>query len=106
LREARLAFLSAVDFVVSKANSDPNAVFAGSVPYLLLAGNLVAGWQLARSLLVAERKIAEGQDAAFMRRKIASARFYAEHVLTRVPGLRDTIVEGAAAVNGAALEDF
>ena len=31
----------------------PNAVFAGIVPYLMLAGNLVAGWQLARSLLVA-----------------------------------------------------
>src|SRR5205085_5846823 len=106
LSAARLAFLSATDFVVARAKSDVNAVFAGSVPYLLLAGNLVAGWQLARSMLVAERKLAEGEDAAFMRRKIASARFYAEHVLTRVPGLRDSIVEGAAAVNEPALEDF
>jgi hypothetical protein len=76
------------------------------VPYLLLAGNLVAGWQLARSMLAAERKLAAGEDAAFMRRKIDSARFYAEHVLTRVPGLRDTIVEGASAVTDVALEDF
>ncbi len=106
LSAARRAFLSATDFVVTHAKSDVNAVFAGSVPYLLLAGNLVAGWQLARSMLVAERKLAAGEDAAFMRRKIDTARFYAEHVLTRVPGLRDTIVDGAAAVTDVALEDF
>ena len=106
LSAARLAFLSVVDFVVAHAKSDTNAVFAGSVPYLLLAGNMVAGWQLARSMLVAERKLVDGEDVEFMRRKIASARFYAEHVLTRVPGLRDSIVEGAAAVNEPALEDF
>src|SRR5205814_3946150 len=91
---ARLAFLSVVDYVVAHAKSDVNAVFAGSVPYLLLAGNLVAGWQLARSMLFAERKLVDGEDVQFMRRKIASARFYAEHVLTRVAGLRDSIVEG------------
>ena len=60
----------------------------------MLAGNLVAGWQLARALLVAERKLAAGEDVEFMRSKIAVARFYAEHVLTRVPGLRDSIVDG------------
>ncbi|MEO7710990.1 MAG: acyl-CoA dehydrogenase C-terminal domain-containing protein, partial [Caldimonas sp.] len=49
---------------------------------------------------------AAGDDVAFMRRKIDTARFYAEHVLTRVPGLRDTIVDGAAAVTDVALEDF
>jgi hypothetical protein len=57
-------------------------------------------------MLIAERRLADGEDVEFMRRKIASARFYAEHVLTRVPGLRDTIVDGAAAVNEPALEDF
>ena len=43
---------------------------------------------------------------AFMRNKIAVARFYAEHVLTRVPGLRDSVVDGAAAVNDVAVEAF
>ena len=50
-----------------------NAVFAGSVPYLMLAGNLMAGWQMARALLVAESKLAGGQDAEFMKAKIATA---------------------------------
>jgi len=106
LTAARQAFLDAVDFVVANARSDPNAVFAGSVPYLLLAGNLVAGWQLARSMLVAEAKLAVGEDVEFMRNKIAVARFYAEHVLTRVPGLRDSVVDGAAAVNEVPLGAF
>ena len=76
------------------------------MPYLLLAGNLVAGWQLARSMLVAEAKLAVGEDVEFMRNKIAVARFYAEHVLTRVPGLRGSVVDGAAAVNEVPLGAF
>jgi alkylation response protein AidB-like acyl-CoA dehydrogenase len=105
LSAARLAFLDAVDFVVAHAKPDPNAACAGAVPYLMLAGNLVAGWQLARAMLVARRRLAAGEDAAFMRRKIAAARFYAEHVLTRAPGLRDSVVEGAGAVNEVAVEE-
>jgi hypothetical protein len=106
LAAARQAFLEAVDFVVAHTRTDPNAAFAGSVPYLLLAGNLVAGWQLGRALLVAQKKLAAGEDGEFMRNKIAVARFYAEHVLTRVPGLRDSVVHGAAAVNEVAPEAF
>ena len=45
----------------AQAKSEPNAVFAGTVPYLMLAGNLVAGWQMARALLVAEDRVADGR---------------------------------------------
>ncbi|HEY6087597.1 MAG TPA: acyl-CoA dehydrogenase [Burkholderiaceae bacterium] len=103
---ARKAFLDVVDFVAGQAKASPNAVFAGSVPYLMLAGNLMAGWQMARALLVAEERLVKGEDMAFMRAKIATARFYAEHLLSRVPGVRDSIVEGHAAVNDMALEAF
>ena len=106
LAAARQAFLDVVDFVAGGAKSSPNAVFAGSVPYLMLAGNLVAGWQLARSLLVAEALLPKGQDAAFLRAKITTAQFYAEHILVKAPGLRDSIVEGADSVTDLALEAF
>ncbi|MGV8806026.1 MAG: acyl-CoA dehydrogenase [Polaromonas sp.] len=106
LTAARQAFVEVVDFVASHLKSDPNAVFAGSVPYLMLAGNVVAGWQLARSLLVAQEQLAQGVDTGFMQAKIITARFYAEHLLTRAPGLRDSIVEGAGSVNALALEAF
>ncbi len=106
LRAARLAFLDVVDFIAGQSKASPNAVYAGSVPYLMLSGNLVAGWQLARALLIAQEQLAAGNDAAFMKAKIATARFYAEHILTRVPGQRDAVVEGAESVTALALEGF
>jgi len=107
LAAAREAFEQVVDFVVAQGKANPNAVFAGSVPYLMLGGNLVAGWQLARSLLAAERLLARGEgDAGFLTAKIATARFYAEHLLSRAPGQRDAIVDGAESVTAMALDAF
>ncbi len=106
LKTAREAFLDVVDFVAGNTKASPNAVFSGSVPYLMLAGNLMAGWQLARSLLIAQDEIAKGEDVAFMQAKIITARFYADHMLTKAGGLRDAIVEGAACVTALALEAF
>ena len=106
LGAAREAFIDVVNFMAGQSKSDPNAVYAGSVPYLMLAGNLVAGWQLGRSLLAAQRLAAEGNDVAFMQAKIATARFYAEHLLAKAPGTRDAIVEGAASVTALPLDAF
>jgi hypothetical protein len=106
LKAAREAFLNVVDFVVSGAKASPNAVFAGSVPYLMLTGNLVAGWQMGRALLVAEAELAKGNEAVFMQSKITTARFYADHILTQVPGMRDSIVDGAHSVTELALDAF
>ena len=106
LGAARLAFLDVVSFVADQARANPNAVYAGSVPYLMLAGNLMAGWQLARALLVAQGQLQQGADVGFMQAKIVTARFYADHVLTKAPGLRDAILEGAEAVTALSLDAF
>ena len=110
LQAARLALLDVVDFVAGNTKASPNAVFAGSVPYLMLAGNVVAGWQMARALLVAEKALASADagdfGADFMRAKITTARFYADHLLTKAPGIRDSIVEGAESVTALAVDAF
>lgn len=110
LEAGRRALLDVVAFVVAGSGKDskahPNAVFAGSVPYLMLAGTVVAGWQMARALLVAEERLAAGEDADFMKAKITTARFYADHILVKAPALRDSIVEGAEPVTALALEAF
>ncbi|MHB1123636.1 MAG: acyl-CoA dehydrogenase [Ramlibacter sp.] len=110
LTAARQAFLEVVDFVAGNAKASPNAVFAGSVPYLMLAGNLMAGWQLARSVVVAEALLAQpdagGEDPQFLRSKIATARFYADHILSRAPAVRDAIVEGAESVTALPVDAF
>ncbi len=106
LAAGRQALIDAIDFVAGHTKAQPNAVFAGSVPYLMLAGTVVAGWQMARALMAAEDRLAQGEDAAFMEAKIATARFYGDHILTRAKGLRDSIVEGADAVTAMSLESF
>ena len=106
LKAAREAFLDVVNFVSGGARSSPNAVYAGSVPYLMLAGNLVAGWQLARALLAAQTELKAGVDAGFMTAKIVTARFYADHILSKAPGIRDSIVDGAESVTALALDAF
>ena len=106
LETARQDFLAVVGFVAGQTRSQPNAVFAGSVPYLMLAGNLMAGWQMARALLVADAAKAAGEDVAFMQAKIHTARFYADHILLQSSTLRDSIVEGSASVMALAPDQF
>ncbi|MEI2676755.1 MAG: acyl-CoA dehydrogenase [Burkholderiaceae bacterium] len=107
LQAARLAFVDVVDFVLANTRTQPTRVYAGSVPYLMLAGKLLAGWQLARALLIAEDQLAEGGgDEPFLRAKIATARFFAEHVLSTVPGMRDAIIGGADSVNGLSVDSY
>ncbi len=106
LKAAREAFIDVVDFVAGNTKAHPNDVFAGSVPYLMLAGNLMAGWQMSRSLLVALSPEAQAQDADFMKAKVTTARFYADHILSKAPGVRDSIVEGAGSVTAMALDAF
>ena len=106
LAAARAAFVDVVDFIAANGKANPNAAFAGSVPYLMVGGNLMAGWQLARSLLAAQELKAAGQDVAFMDAKIATARFYAEHILPRCAAQRDAIVNGAGSVMALPVDAF
>jgi len=106
LTAARKAFLATVDFVLANVKSNPNAVFAGSVNYLKLAGITMGGWQMARSLIAAEDAIAAGSTDAFYATKVATARFFADHELSRVPGLADSVVEGAEGTVAMAVEQF
>jgi len=106
LGDARQAFLDSVDFIAAQGKGNPNAAYAGSVPYLMLAGNLMAGWQMGRALAAAEDALAAGEEAEFMAAKIATARFYGDHLLPRAGALRDAIVGGADSVTAIALEAF
>ncbi len=107
LEAGRQAFDDVIDFIVQAATHNPNAAYAGSVPYLMLAGNVLAGWQLARSFLIAQEALSQGaDDSAFLQAKMTTARFYADHILSKVPGMRDGIVDGADSVTEMVLDSF
>ena len=109
LSEARVAFVEAAQFIAANASANPNAAFAGSVPYLMLTGNVMAGWQMGRAMLAALALKASGDEsfgAGFVDAKLVTTRFYADHILSKAPALRDSIVSGADSVNAMALEAF
>ncbi len=104
LAVARASFETVVDYVVVNFKTDIKGVFAGSVAYLRLAGLLMSGWQMARALLAAEAKL--DSDKEFFSAKVATARFHAEYLLSQVPGIAVSILEGGATVNALSAEQF
>jgi alkylation response protein AidB-like acyl-CoA dehydrogenase len=107
LQEGSAALEHVVEYVVANIKTDVKAVFAGSVTYLKLAGIVLGGWQMARAALAAQKRLDAGEgDAAFYRAKIGTARFFADHILSQAPGLRTSIVDGAAGVLALEIEQF
>jgi alkylation response protein AidB-like acyl-CoA dehydrogenase len=96
-----------VDWLLATFGRDVKAASAGAVPFLKLMGVVAGGWQMARAALAAEKKLAAGEgDPAFYNAKIATARFYADHVLVQAPALRDTVLNGGAAAMALDDEQF
>ncbi len=99
LRTAVDDFEVCVIHVATNYMTQMQAVHAGSVPYLQLAGLVCGGWQMARAALAARHQLdAKQGDAGFNTAKLKTARFYADHLLTRVTGLREVVLAGASAV--------
>jgi 3-(methylsulfanyl)propanoyl-CoA dehydrogenase len=107
LTEAAAAFSAAIDalerairYVVENYATDIRGVSVGAVPMLKLFGIVAGGWQLLRSALISQQRLAapkaSGADAGFYEAKILTARFYSDHVLSQAPGLSHSIVHGAA----------
>jgi hypothetical protein len=69
---------------------------AAAVPYLRLFGLAAGGVYLAKGALAATRNGAGGAQGDIAQ-PIAIARFFAETLATAAPGLKDSIVDGAAA---------
>ena len=93
------ALEESVNWLVTNYTANVRAAAAGSVPFLMLLGTVAGGWLMARAALVSQQKLAKGDaDAAFYQAKIGTARFYADHELTKAPALKEAIVAGAAGV--------
>ncbi len=105
LAQARSAFEAALNWLLENSRKDIDAVYAGSVPFLMLTGTLAAGWKLAEGALAAQSARDAGQNAAFMTRKIATALFYAQHILPECVTEQARIQHGSQSLLDAAFAD-
>ena len=62
---------------------DTDIALGASFDYLMQTGYLFGGWQLARSALIASHLVAEGKDSSFYKKKIFTAEYYCEQILSR-----------------------
>ena len=92
-------FTEATRWIVEVFPANPAAVAAGSVYYLKLAGIALGGYMMARCAMVAAEMMAKGEgDAAFLRGKLLTARFYGDHILAQSMGLCSATMRGADSV--------
>jgi len=67
--------------LLASQQSDPKRGLAIAVPYLKTAGTVLGAWLMARSASIAAGEIEAGsKESEYYNSKLASARFYAEHI--------------------------
>ncbi len=104
LRRGAAALAEATTQLVAMQTREPRAAAAGAAPYLRLFGLVAGGFVMAKAASVALRARADGQEtAAFLRAKLNSARFYADHWLSAAPSLVHAATAASASV--LALDD-
>ena len=100
------AVVAAVDWMVATGEADAPRALAGAVPFLKLMGVVTGGWLMTRGAVAAQRRLQSGEgDAAFLKAKLLTARFFAEHVVAMAPSLLPAVT-GGATVMGFDLDQF
>ena len=96
------ALESATDWLVETFADDADAVAAGAAHYLRLFGIVAGGWLMAKAATAANAKLAAGDgDPRYLRGKLVTTRFFADHVLVQCAGLADAFSAGASSVAAA-----
>jgi alkylation response protein AidB-like acyl-CoA dehydrogenase len=89
----------ATQWISQAYGANPAAVGAGSVYYLKLMGITCGGWMMARAAREAARQLDAGEgDKEFLRGKVLTARFYADHILPQAMGLAAVTMRGGDSV--------
>jgi alkylation response protein AidB-like acyl-CoA dehydrogenase len=101
--EAAIGHLArATEWLLAQLPKDQNAALAGATQYLRMFGNAAGGCMIAGEAVGALRNGNGHGDTA---RRIGLARFFAETIAVQNSGLADAVIEGAGALNVAALPD-
>ncbi|MRR50819.1 MAG: acyl-CoA dehydrogenase [Rhodocyclaceae bacterium] len=100
------ALEQAANYIIADYGKNVRAVATGAVPFLRLMGIVCGGWMMARAELAARAKMAAGDGDPFYPAKVATAVFYAHHVLAAAPGLARVVVEGGESALSLAEDIF
>jgi butyryl-CoA dehydrogenase len=85
------------------ASNRPETALAGATPYLRLFGLVQGGACLALEARAARAALQAGETDPAHAGRIALARFFAENELTAAAGLADSVIDGGAFTEAAAL---
>jgi alkylation response protein AidB-like acyl-CoA dehydrogenase len=97
--EGLSALRSATDSILAAWSARTAEAQAVSVPYLMLCGFALGGWLTARAAAQASLQLsAEDAQAAFLRAKLQSARFYADATLPQAGALSQLVRAGGASI--------
>jgi len=94
------ALQKASDWILATYESNPQAVHAGSVPFLKLTGIVAGGWLMAKSAAIAVQQTAAGSGDDFYKAKLATATYFAAHQLPFAAAYAAEITGGADSVFG------
>lgn len=78
--------------VLNKMRCHPNAGLVVAEPLLRLAGTAIGGWQMIKAARLAAQAVADGSKDPFYPEKIATAKFYCDHLLPKTAGLLVTVL--------------
>jgi hypothetical protein len=107
LKDAIDGLDAATRWLVDTYPKNAQAAAGVSVPYLRLFGTVAGGWLMAQAALIAQEKLTQPDTGhAFYKAKLATARFYAEHVLSQAQSLAREVTRGADSVLALEPADF
>lgn len=92
------AMTEATHWILKNYDSNPQAAAAGAVPFLKLTGIVAGGWLMAQAAQIAQGHITNGSSDNFYKAKLATARYFAQHLLPQAQGLATAITGGSQAV--------
>lgn len=100
LKNGIAALSTAADWILATYDSNPQAVHAGSAPFLKLTGIVTGGWLMAKSALVAVQRLNAGSDDRFYEAKLATANYFAAHQLPFAAACAQEVMHGGASTLG------
>ena len=107
LTAGRNALEQATMQLAGSLEDEPQKAAAVAVPYLRLFGAVASGYLLTRGAVAAASTSGNGVvGPAFYAARIATARFFAEHILAQSSSLQATVRDGAASVLSFAEDQF